>query len=111
MIKVREYKQLWDYVATQITDIKRVVIVDDESHLASIIKDIEENQMILVAVTPSSDLVAMDEDNLGDVDTCIIYVIMKVDPRNENELDIMNERALTQETMKPSIQHFQCSMI
>ena len=99
MIAVRKYKAFWDYIATQITEITRVLVVDDESELAKKISDIEDKAIFLVAVIPFADLQAMDEDNLGDVDTCVMYILQKVDPRDENEEDIMTERSNTQELM------------
>jgi hypothetical protein len=99
MIPVRKYKALWDFIASQVTAIKTVFMVDDETELAVKIKEVEDKRIILVVVTPSSDLNAADEDNFGDIDSCIIYVIMKIDIRNESDDDSMDERELTQNTM------------
>ena len=100
MIPVRKYKALWDYVGGQIPVIERVIVVDDEPELASKIKDIADKCVFLVAVIPSSDLSAFDEDNHGDIDTCVIYLLQKVDRRDEDDDDIMDERELTQNAMK-----------
>lgn len=74
-------------------------MVDDETELAGKIKEVDDRSIILVVVTPSSDINAANEDNFGDIDSCIIYVIMKIDLRGESDDDIMNERELTQNTM------------
>ena len=104
MIPVRKYKALWDFIASEIPAIKTVFVVDDEAELSSKIKEIENLSVILVAVIPSSDMNAPDEDNYGDIDTCLIYLLMKIDPRDETDEDIMAERELTQNTMN-SIRH------
>ena len=78
----------------------KIVFVDDEPELANKIKEIEVGSIILVAVTPSSDLNAENEDNYGDIDTCVIYSLMKVNASDQTDEDIMNERELTQNTMR-----------
>ena len=75
MIAVRDYKIFWDYIATQITSITKVFVVDDETELQKKIADIEDMCVFLVAVIPFSDLNASDEDNLGDIDTCVVYLL------------------------------------
>jgi hypothetical protein len=99
MVPVRDYKTLWDYVKTQETRIDLVVMVDDETELTKKIEEAEDQDIILVAVYPSADQVAFDEDNYSDVDTCIIYILQKVSIRNMNDEDLLTERALTQEIM------------
>ena len=96
MVPVRSYKAFWEYVATQITEIKRVICVDDESELSKKIEDVADKEIILVAPYPSSDFNPLDEDNFGDVDTCLIYLLMKINVKNETEEDILTERATTQ---------------
>jgi len=96
---VRKYRDFWRFIADEITAIDKAVMVDDEPELAIRIKEVEDRKIFLVAVTPSSDLTAFNEDNYGDVDTCVIYVLMKVDPRDETPGDIMDEREKTQNAM------------
>ena len=69
MVPVRSYKAFWEYVATRITEIKQVILVDDESELSKKIEDVADKEIILVAPYPSSDFNPLDEDNFGDVDT------------------------------------------
>ena len=96
MVSVRSYKAFWEYVATRITEIKQVILVDDESELSKKIEDVADKEIILVAPYPSSDFNPLDEDNFGDVDTCVIYLLMKINVKNETEEDILTERATTQ---------------
>ncbi len=96
MVPVRSYKAFWEYVATLITEIKQVILVDDESELSKKIEDVADKEIILVAPYPSSDFNPLDEDNFGDVDTCVIYLLMKINVKNETEEDILTERATTQ---------------
>ena len=99
MIPVREYQAFWQYMASQLTSIEKVLIVDDESDLQKKIADIDNGCIILVAVIPSADFNALDEDNFGDIDTCVLYLLQKVNDRDQTDEDIMNERASTQEIM------------
>ena len=100
MIGVRKYKELWEYVASQIPLISNVIMVDDETELSKKISDVENNDILLVAAFPSSDLDQLDEDNLGDVDTCVVYVLQKLDLRNVNDDDLMLERETTQNILR-----------
>ena len=99
MIAIRRYKTLWDYIVSQVQYIEKVFYVDDESELSKKISEVENRCIFLVVVTPSSDLVATDDDNYADIDTCVIYLLMKVDPRDQTDEDLMDERALTQSLM------------
>ncbi len=105
MIAIRSYKALWDFIACQISEIQKVFLVDDESELSIKISQVDDRCILLVIVTPSSDLNAADEDNYSDIDTCVIYLLMKVDPRNESDDDLMDERELTQSLMQ-KIRHW-----
>ena len=100
MTPVRKYKSLWETIAAQIPGITKVIMVDDEPGLANKIKDIDAASLFLVVVTPSSDLNPENEDNYGDIETCVIYLLIKVNPGDQTEEDIMDERELTQGTMK-----------
>ena len=99
MIPVRKYKALWEFIASEIPAINMVFVVDDEAELASKIKEVDDLATMLVAVVPSSDMNATDEDNYGDVDTCLVYLLMKIDPRDHSDEGIMDERELTQNLM------------
>ena len=99
MIPVREYHDFWQSLYPEFPAISFCLEVDDETELAFRIKEISSDELFLVVVTPFADLSSTDEDNLGDVDTCLIYVIMKVDPANQSDEDRLNERELTQNTI------------
>jgi len=99
MVPVRKYKAFWDYIGSQIVEITKVFCVDDESELAKKIEDIADKEIFLVAVYPGSDFNPVDEDNIGDADTCVIYVLMKISVKNSSEEEIMTERATTQQLM------------
>jgi hypothetical protein len=100
VVPVRTYKAFWEYVAQQVPGFNHVFLVDDEPELKNHIGTLADRDTILVAVYPNADLAAVDEDNLGDVDTCVVYVLMKIEPRNVTEEEQMDERALTQQLMK-----------
>lgn len=100
MVPVRDYKSLWEYIVSQIVEITQVLCVDDETELSKKISEVANGENILVAPFPNADLDAMDEDNLGDIDQCVIYVLQKIDLRNVTDTEVMNERAMTQLLMK-----------
>ncbi len=105
MVPVRNYIALWEYIASLITDqqghqlISQVVLVDDEPHLQTKIAQMTNKELFLVVVTPSSDYQALDEDNYGEMDNCIIYVMQKIDLRNLDDESQMVERETTQAIM------------
>ena len=99
MVPVRKYKAFWEYIASQIIEISRTICVDDESELSKKIDDVADKEIFLVTPFPSSDFNPIDEDNYGDVDICVIYLLQKINVKNESEEDIMTERATTQQLM------------
>jgi len=103
MIPVRQFKSLWDYVADNIKDLRGdklitgVYLVDDESHMNAIVKNkIRNKQVFLVARTPSSDEIMINQDNFAEMDQVLIYVLKKVAAADMNEDDLMDEREETQ---------------
>ena len=99
MVPVRDYKSLWEFIKTDDPRIDHLFMVDDETELSNKIEEVSDGDIILVAVYPASDSQALDEDNLFDVDTCVIYVLQKIEQRNINDDDLMDERALTQQIL------------
>ncbi len=99
MVPVRTYKYFWEHVMVQIPGFSHLFLVDDETELSKKIGDLDNMEVILVAVYPSADLSAIDEDNFGDIDTCVIYVLMKINERNVSPEDIDVERETTQKFM------------
>jgi hypothetical protein len=99
MIPVRQYKALWEYIQSSVPDIDHLFLVDDETELATKIASLSDGDIILVVVIPTTDSQAIDEDNISDVDTCVIYVLQKIEQRNTGDDDLMDERATTQELL------------
>ena len=106
MIPIRQFKELWDYVADNISDthgdkiITGVYLVDDESHMNAIVKNkISNKQIFLVARTPSSDEIMINQDNFAEMDQVLIYVLKKISAGDMSEEDLMDEREQTQVIM------------
>lgn len=99
MVPVRDYKTCWELIKSRVSSIHYLFMVDDETELMIKVKEVSDGEIILVAVYPASDSIMEDEDNVKDVDTCIIYVLQKIEQRNVNDDDLLNERALTQQIM------------
>jgi hypothetical protein len=99
MIRVRDYKNLWEYIHSQVPEIDHLFLVDDETELTSKIGQIFDGAIILVAVYPSSDSQTFDEDNMPEVDNCVIFLLQKIAERNIDDAGLLDERATTQQIM------------
>jgi hypothetical protein len=96
MVRVREYKALWEYIQSTVPGITHLFMVDDESELTSKISQVSDGDIILVVVFPSTDSQAFDEDNFDDVDSCVIFLLQKIEQRNIDDADLLIERERTQ---------------
>ena len=99
MVKVREYKALWEFIKSSIPGIQHLFMVDDETELTNKISNMADGDIILVCVTPSIDSQPVDEDNSQDIDSCVVFILQKIAERNVDDEDLMNERENTQELL------------
>ena len=90
---------LWEYVQSQIPGIDHLFMVDDETELTNKISQVSDGDIILIAVFPSTDSQSIDEDNLEEVDSCVIFLLQKIEQRNIDDVDLMAERESTQELL------------
>ena len=99
MVRVREYKILWEYIKSIVSGIDHLFMVDDETELTDRISQLSDGDISLVVVYPSTDSQAFDEDNIPEVDSCVIFILQKIEQRNIDDADLLDEREATQELL------------
>ena len=99
MVRVREYKILWEYIKSIVSGIDHLFMVDDETELTDRISQLSDGDISLVVVFPSTDSQALDEDNVPEVDSCVIFILQKIEQRNIDDADLLDEREATQELL------------
>src|ERR1035438_6668042 len=95
MVPIDVYKAFWNHLA-DLTGIDQVLIVSDEPELQNLIKEVEDQSTILIAIIPSSDSHALDDDNIEEMDPCVIFVVKKIDPAAYSYDEMLAVRGLTQ---------------
>lgn len=90
MIGIANYRKYWVEMGDRLGDIDVTLFARTEEELARKIKDIEDGALILVAVVPSADTIALDLDAISEIETGIIYSLVKVSRNNQDMLDEVN---------------------
>ena len=96
MVSISTYKALWEYMITVVPGIDKVLVVHEESDLASTIRDIDAGCVILIAVIPSSDVEATSSDDYEEIDGCYVFVVKKSDRGNLTHDEYLDELNGTQ---------------
>lgn len=94
MIKIKEYKAYGDTLKTRNSLITKVVLVYTEADLSKKIREITQNDVVLMMVVPSADSQAIDFDNITEKNTHVFYVLMKPDRTDITDttlLDLMED--------------------
>jgi hypothetical protein len=81
---------------TVVPGIDKVLVVHEESDLASTIRDIDAGCVILIAVIPSSDVEATSSDDYEEIDGCYVFVVKKSDRGNLTHDEYLDELNGTQ---------------
>ena len=100
MILISSYKAFWEYVITVVSGINQVYIFSDENQLANIIREVEAGKVILVAVIPSTDMVASSNDDYEEVSSCYVYLLRKSNPDDLTHAEFLIEMDEMQAIMK-----------
>lgn len=100
MIPIRFYRSYWIAMGERIAAINQVLFSRTEEELQKLIKDVSDGDIILVAVVPSSDTVAPDRDNIRELESALIFVLMKVNRNNMNDEDLIDAQEQTQNIIK-----------
>jgi len=73
------------------------ILVRDETELSKKIKSINNKELFLVVVIPSSDTAMVNYDNILEKETIIVYVLKKVSHKDQNDTDVLNDMIQAQE--------------
>jgi len=79
--------------------IDQSMIVADESELSESIKELNDQETVLIAKIPSSDSEALDGDNMLEKEQCLIFVLQKVDFKSMTSIERTIVRIYTQAMM------------
>lgn len=91
MIPISKYKAFWEYVITVVAGIDKVHIFMDENQLADIIRDVEAGKVNLVAVIPSTDMLATSNDDYEEVSSCYVFLLKKSNPGDLTHAEFLIE--------------------
>jgi len=101
MIAIRIYKAYWESIATRILAALNYTItplfVRTELELTKKIKEIADQDHIMVVVIPSSDTTSVNYDNIKEKETGIVYALKKTHRGNENDEDALTTMDETQQ--------------
>jgi len=93
MIPLKIYKGLWDAIAEKVGTFNNVFCVSDESEMQDRIDQLSDQEYLLVAVIPSSNMTALDLDTVSEIDNCVLYVLQKTDPSTMTPDEILDQRS------------------
>ena len=110
MVPIREYKEYWDEMVNRITNLKEAILVSDEKDLGKKIKDVKLFP-ILVATVPSSDPDSVDEDNIGESNSCLLFVLKAVTESDRTDNKYINDMELLQVIMKAVKDNMKSDMV
>jgi len=96
MISITEYRKYWLGMGARLADFDVTIFARTEEELSKKINAIDDGALILVAVIPSADTIALDLDTISEIETGIIYSLVKVSRNNQNEKDEVDAMDSTQ---------------
>lgn len=99
MVDIRTYKEYWANMVTRIPELKGSFLVAIETQLQKKISDVAEFP-ILVATVPSADPDSKDEDNTGETNSCLIFVLKAVAENDRDDANYVDDMELMQGIMK-----------
>lgn len=96
MVPILQYKAFWEYLITIVSGIDRARLAFDLEDFTEIVKEIEGDEIVLLAVMPSSDSEATSPDDYEEIDTVYIYLLKKCNPADLTHDEIITEMAAIQ---------------
>jgi len=96
MIGVKKYKDFWDNIVNYIAGITLVKIVANEKELEKFLRDLEDKEVVLIAVIPSSDTDFLNLDNKKEDDNSVVYILKKSNQSDMTEDELLTLRDDTQ---------------
>jgi hypothetical protein len=96
MVPILQYKAFWEYLITIVSGIDRARLAFDLEDFSEIIKEIEADEVVLLAVMPSSDTEATSFDDYEEIDTVYVYLLKKCNPADLTHDEVIAEMAAIQ---------------
>ena len=91
MVPLSNYRNMWSFLAGVIPGINHCLVVHDESDLASMIREIDDGDVILIAVIPSSDIEATSSDDYEEIESCFAFIVKKSDRGNLTQSEYLDQ--------------------
>jgi len=99
MVPIRQYRTFWEFVQLRIPEIKTVKVVSAEVQMQNFISEVQTDDVLLIAVIPSSETEASSVDDLEDLSPCYIFVLKKTTRADMDEEDRFSDQEVTQAIM------------
>jgi hypothetical protein len=96
MVPVRQYSTFINSIISEIPEIMRAIRVESEAQMTKHCGNLSENELVLFFLTPSITDRLDNIDNKSDENTCLAYILQKVDITNMDEADELNVLEVTQ---------------
>jgi hypothetical protein len=98
MVNITTYNQYWQHVAATIAGLEAAYLVANEAQLKTVVANVAAYP-ILVATIPSADADSRDEDNLGEMNTGLIFILKKVADSDRTSAGYVADMATLQTVM------------
>jgi hypothetical protein len=99
MVGIKAYKEYWKNMVMRVAALKLAVMVANEAQLKSVVSNIG-SYPILVSTVPSASANSKDEDNTGDNNLGIIFILKKVSSNDRSEEAYEDNMQLMQDAMQ-----------
>ena len=98
MVNITTYNQYWQRVAATLAGLEAAYLVANEAQLKTVVANVAAYP-ILVATIPSADADSRDEDNLGEMNTGLIFILKKVADSDRTAAGYVADMATLQAVM------------
>jgi hypothetical protein len=97
MISIKTYHDYFDSIVERSAALKSFRLVSNEAQMQSCIRDMPTSGFpALIALVPSADSVAQNIDSILEVNSCLIYVVSKIDSTTETNANFLANMETTQ---------------
>ena len=104
MVPVLTYKTFWEFIKTEVSGIGLVRVAFEIEDFTSILRDLDLNSVVLLAVMPGSESESSSHDEYEEIDNVYVYLLKKSNPGDLTYDESINEMAALQVIMK-NIKH------
>lgn len=91
MILLSDLISYLDSIKNRIPSIHQVLLATNEAELADLIKEIENEGIILISIIPSAKNVGADCDNINEESILLFYLVQKLEMRNYTHAEFLNK--------------------